>query len=56
MVFKIENTSTFNVGVEPKKVWVSLDYETAEAVQSSGRAELDNLVQELVTKVYRSVW
>ena len=43
MVFKIQSTSAFNVGVEPKMVWMSLDCETAEAVQSSGLAELDEL-------------
>ena len=35
---------------------MSLDCEKAEVTQSAGRAELDNLDRELVTKAYRSVW
>lgn len=55
-LFKIEIISVFNVGVESKMIWMSLDCSTAEAAQSSGRAELDNLDRELVTTAYRSVW
>ena len=41
--FKIQSTCAFNVGVETKMVWMLLDYETAEAAQSSGWAKLDEL-------------
>ena len=43
MLFKIQSTSAFNVGVEPKMVWRTLDYEMAEAAQSLGWAELDEV-------------
>ena len=41
MLLKIQSTSAFNVRVEPNMVWMLLEYETAEAALSSGRAELN---------------
>ena len=40
-MFKIQSTSAFIVGAEMKLVSMSLECLTAEAAQSSGRAELD---------------
>ena len=46
----IQSTSAFNVRVEPKMVWMLLECETAEAAQSSSRAELDELGTEVVNE------
>ena len=48
MVLEIQSTSTFNVRVEPRMVWMLLVCKTDEAAQSSGRAELDELGMEAV--------
>ena len=53
-MFENQSSSAFNVGVEPKMFWMSIECEAAEAAPSLGRAELDELGPG--TKVCVIVW